>query len=194
MHKMHKRGALDLSIQTIVIVVIAMTLLGLGLGFVRNIFSNIGDLSESTFQRISEQLSTDLATSEAPLIFSQSRLSLERRASKIEGFGVRNDGNNPVKYGFKVETFSCPDSAKDQAGKCVDVDAWFKYFKGNEQYQLKAAERQVNRVQVDVPSDAKTGLYLLKLLAYTGNWDGTCGTPQSTCQKIGQTELFLTVN
>ncbi len=193
MHKMHKRGALDLSIQTIVIVVIAMTLLGLGLGFVRNLFSNISDVSESTFQRISEQLSTDLATSDAPLIFSQSRLNLERGASTLEGFGVRNDGNNPVEYGLKIETFSCPQEAKDQAGKCVDVEKWFEYFKGDGQYKLRAAERQVNRVQINIERNAKIGLYLLKLSAYTGQWDGSCAGPQSTCQKIGQTELFLTV-
>ncbi|MBS3127550.1 hypothetical protein J4410_00200 [Candidatus Woesearchaeota archaeon] len=42
----HKKAALELSINAIVIIVLAMTLLGLGLGFIRNQFSEIGDIEE----------------------------------------------------------------------------------------------------------------------------------------------------
>ena len=198
---MHKRGALDLSIQTIVIVVIAMTLLGLGLGFVRNLFGTITDVSESTFQRISEQLSTDLATSDSPLIFSKSRLTLERRSSSLEGFGVRNSGGNSINYGFRVETFSCPEQKLTPPKACPNVENWFEYFRGANQYHLAAADREVSKVEIHVPSDATPGLYLLKLSIYMGTWPqaGDClgdyNQIQNTgCSKIGQTELFLTVN
>ena len=38
----NKKASLEMSIQAIVIVVLAMTLLGLGLGFIRGMFKNIG--------------------------------------------------------------------------------------------------------------------------------------------------------
>ena len=64
--KQNKKAALELSINAIVIVVLAMTLLGLGLGFIRGMFNKINPLTDTTFEKISEQLNTDLATSDAP--------------------------------------------------------------------------------------------------------------------------------
>lgn len=46
---MKKRGALELSINTIVIVVIGITLLTLGLAFVKNQFGGLTELSEGVF-------------------------------------------------------------------------------------------------------------------------------------------------
>jgi hypothetical protein len=194
---MHKRGALELSINAIVIIVLAMTLLGLGLGFVRGLFDNIIGVSGSTFERISEQLNTDLATSDAPLIFSKTRLSLDRGGSALEGFGVRNEKNAKVNYGIKLETFSCPNPAKEDPTKpetpCKPIQSWFTYVDGDNKYEVKPAERDVHDVQIDVPRSAITGLYLVQLIAYTGIWDGACIAADSTCFKLGQTELFLTV-
>ena len=45
----NKKGALELSINAIVIVILAMTLLGLGLGFVRGMFGKITGISDDTF-------------------------------------------------------------------------------------------------------------------------------------------------
>lgn len=196
---MNKKGSLSLSIEAIVIIVIGITILGLGLGFVRSLFGDIEGLRESTFQKISEQLSTDLATSSAPLLFSQTKLSLERGDSSIEGFGVRNEGDTRIKYGFAIETFNCPPDAKGADGTCQSVADWFEFFKGDEQYTLKPAERQVNKVQISVPRSATTGLYLLKLSAYIGQWSPGCpgdyeGGAGSGCLLLGQTELFLEVS
>lgn len=192
--KPNKKASLNLSINAIVIIVLAMTLLGLGLTFIRGIFRKAGGITETTFEKISEQLDTDLQTSEAPLLFSETRLAMERGGpSSLEGFGVRNDGNVPISYGIKIVAFSCPDAAEVD-GECPAVDNWFTYFTGDEQYTINPAERQVNKVTIDVERGATTGLYLLKILAYTGTWDGQeCKGPEAACDVFGQTELFLTI-
>jgi hypothetical protein len=46
-----KRGAIQLSITTIIVVVIGITLLVLGLAWVRSIFSQLGSLSDDTFKK-----------------------------------------------------------------------------------------------------------------------------------------------
>ncbi len=197
-----KKASLNLSIQAIVIIVLAMTIMGLGLGFVRGLFSDIGSLSESTFQKISEQLSTDLATSSAPLLFSQTRLTVERGASSLQGFGVRNEGNAEIKYGFQITTFKCPHQKNNPPENCPDVSKWFDYFDSPQAYTLKAAERQVNKVLISpVSAEAQTGLYLLKMTAYQGAKDNNCWdtagkvfTKSAKCIQIGETELFLTVS
>lgn len=206
--KMHKKGALELSINAIVIIVIALTLLGLGIVFVRNMMTDIGDISKGTFQKIEEQLNTDLATSDVPLLFSKSQLTLQRGQISLEGFGVRNDEPATIKYGIKLEIVDCP---KDPATKiCTaqlkeDAVKTFNYIKGDQKYSLAPAERQVNKVQVSMPRSGVTpGLYLIKMSAYRGQWDDTSEVCDETtfavvnnqdqgCMTFGQTELFLTV-
>ena len=53
---MNKKGAMELSINTIVIVVIGITLLVLGLVFVRGIFDKLGDLGGGAFQKAEQEL------------------------------------------------------------------------------------------------------------------------------------------
>ncbi len=199
MKKWSKNASLNLSINAIVIVVLAMTLLGLGLGFIRGMFSQVTGISEATFEKISEQLNTDLATSEAPLLFSKSRATMERGDVALEAVGVRNDGDSGISYGIKVITANCPDDAEED-GECPDVGKnWFEYFKGPGQYTLPAAQRAVNKVQINIPNGANTGLYLLKIFSYTGDVNDNApeGVQECSgidnCEVIGQTEFFLTV-
>ncbi|MBS3118155.1 hypothetical protein J4417_00550 [Candidatus Woesearchaeota archaeon] len=191
----NKRGTLNISIEAIVIVVIAMTILGLALGFVKGLFGDIIDVSDTAFTKMSEDLTTNLATSDAPLLFSNTKLSIDRGDDSLQGFGVRNDGSSKLSYGVKFETFQCPEDAKEETGSCPDITPWFNYLNGDEQYNVKAAERQTSKVQITVPKTGVTpGLYLLKISAYTGSWPegGECSGDES-CNAFGQTELFLTI-
>lgn len=51
-----KKGAMELSMNTIVIVVIGITLLVLGLVFVRGIFTKLGELGGGAFQKAEQEL------------------------------------------------------------------------------------------------------------------------------------------
>ena len=52
-----KKGALELSINTIIIIVIGITLLTLGLVFVKNIFTKLTDISDDTFSQAETEIS-----------------------------------------------------------------------------------------------------------------------------------------
>ena len=65
-----RKGSLNLSIQAIVIVVIAFVVLGLGLGFVKNTFKDIGSTSKEVQSKIKEQILEDLRTSGKKLSIS----------------------------------------------------------------------------------------------------------------------------
>jgi len=45
----NKKGAIELSMTTIIVIVIGVTLLSLALVWVRGVFRNLGDISDSTF-------------------------------------------------------------------------------------------------------------------------------------------------
>ncbi len=190
----NKNGTLNISIEAIVIVVIAMTILGLALGFVKGLFVDIIGVSDKAFAQISEGLMDNLKTSEALLLFSSTQLSIDRGKDSLQGFGVRNDGSSKLIYGIKFETFKCPDEAKEDTGSCPDITPLFNYLDGDEQYTVPPAERQTGKVKIIVPKTGVTpGLYLLKISAYTGIWPegGECS---GDCDAFGQTELFLTIS
>ena len=67
---MMKKGSLNLSIEAIVIVVIAFVVLGLGLGFVRGQFKSITETTTSIQDQIRQQITEDLRTGDKKLSFS----------------------------------------------------------------------------------------------------------------------------
>jgi hypothetical protein len=85
-----KKGALELSINAIVIVILAMTLLGLGLGFVRNMFKDIGGTTAQVQQQMREQITEQLRQGDKPLAFPTSEIGLSKKDTTNLAVGVRN--------------------------------------------------------------------------------------------------------
>ena len=65
----NKKASLEMSIQAIVIVVLAMTLLGLGLGFIRGMFKNIGSTTEDVTEQVRQRILDDLITGDKKISF-----------------------------------------------------------------------------------------------------------------------------
>lgn len=72
-----KRGAIELSITTIVVVVIGITLLVLGLTFVYNIFNDIGEQQKRLGTYTDEQIRDIFAESDQSLNFPTTDFSVE---------------------------------------------------------------------------------------------------------------------
>ncbi len=183
-----KKASLDVSISTIVIVVLAMTLLGLGLAFIKNMFGSIEELSASAFDKVSDQLQRDLIDSNEKLIFSQEKISLGRGKSSLLGWGVKNDGTAKMDYWAEFTPVKCPatcPSAKELNSQWFT----FKYNPdGNDTsilYSINPIEQSVKRVDLTVPKNAAPGLYLIDLSVYEeGGINDT---------KYSSTDIFITI-
>ena len=97
-----KRGGLDLSIQTIVIVVLAMTLLGLGLGFIRNQFKNLSETTISVQDQIRQQILDDLRVGNKKLSFPTGNVLLSSGDSKDLAIGVQNLEDTSIKFTLNI--------------------------------------------------------------------------------------------
>ena len=95
----NKKASLELSIRTIVIVVLAMTLLGLGLGFIRGMFASITETTFTVQEQIKQQILEDLRTGDKKLSFPTSEVKIGKKASTILAIGIKNTGEN-TKYHF----------------------------------------------------------------------------------------------
>jgi len=99
---MNKKGSLELSIQAIVIVVIAFVVLGLGLGFVRNQFANFGGIADQVQEQIKQQITDDLARGDKKLSFPVSEITLNKKQSEVTGLGVKNVNVGTLKYRIEI--------------------------------------------------------------------------------------------
>jgi len=61
---MNKKGALELSVSTIIIIVIGVTLLVLGLVFVQGTFRKVTELSEGAFRAADEQIQNNMGANQ----------------------------------------------------------------------------------------------------------------------------------
>ncbi|MBW2988614.1 hypothetical protein DRJ48_04365 [Candidatus Woesearchaeota archaeon] len=100
---LNKRGALELSVNAIVIVVLAMTLLGLGLAFIRGQISKITETSEQVQDQIRDQILEDLRTGDKRLSFPSSEISIRSRNSKTIVIGVKNLLDRNLKFRIKIQ-------------------------------------------------------------------------------------------
>jgi hypothetical protein len=84
---MNKKGALELSINAIVILIIAITMLGLALGFTRGMF---GKASGQFDEMISTEAEPPTPSSSEPLTFSKEKIITEASKPVILKIGVYN--------------------------------------------------------------------------------------------------------
>src|SRR3989338_3255334 len=115
----NKRASLENSIQAIVIVILAMTLLGLGLGFIRGMFKDIGGVTTDVTEQIRQQILNDLITSDQKLSFPKSEIEIDKGGSEVLAVGVRNKKDAPMLY---TMVFALPTGTTS-----TTVTEWFQY-------------------------------------------------------------------
>ena len=96
-----KKGALELSVNTIVVIVIGVTLLTLGLVFIKGIFDKIDSLSAESFARAEGELSK-IAGIDKPLTISPQSIELEIGSAKQIDVIIANLGETQATVSAKA--------------------------------------------------------------------------------------------
>ena len=89
---MNKKGALELGINTVVILVIAIILIGGGIAFI----TNIGNKLTENVDNIPDELLPVKPTSSEPLALSAEEVSIKKGGSEQLTVGVYNTGSTPA--------------------------------------------------------------------------------------------------
>ncbi len=104
--KMNKSGAIELSIGTIVIVVLAMSMLILGLVLVKSIFSGATAIADMTNDQLKNKMATMFGEDKKVVLYPDSR-QIELTQGKVDGFGIGiknllEGSSNTVKFEYDV--------------------------------------------------------------------------------------------
>lgn len=144
--KKSKKGALELSINTIVVIVIGVTLLILGLVFVRGIFTKIDTLSADSFAKAEGELGK-LSGVDAPLTISPERIEIEKGGAKQVKIVMANLGPATVSASAKA-TSGSPTTLKCVFNDGIPADGI------SETYTIASGEQvTLNLIVDDLGSD-----------------------------------------
>ncbi len=180
-----KKGSLNLSIQAIVIVVLAMTLLGLGLGFLRSQFSQIGGISTDVQTQVKEQITEQLRVSGSKVSFPRTVL-IERNEQKVVTVGVQNTGSSRVYFGLEL---SFDELQSDNLYDEYD----FRYLNNSCSYTLGPSESDAYGVSMKAPPAAGTDTMTIRVIRGATDDTGEC-LPESVETTIyATTSSFITV-
>jgi hypothetical protein len=173
---MNKKGALELSITAIVVLIIAITVLGLGIGFIKNLFSEGTETISAQFDSVKEQLREEFIQRGDVVGFDKGKNIEVDLGSREEFFlGIRNtdSGNRCFKADvICLQSFSgegCGSVGKDSSL----VGEWFTSFppegmiEGNEFY-LAPVKFYVANVGKET--------YRVSLNLYKGDEGADCGS------------------
>jgi hypothetical protein len=95
---MNKKGAIELSMTTIIIIVIGITILVLGLAWVRSTLGGVTELTEQALIGGEEQITEMLGSSKEPLNLFATNLEIEQGDATSIGVVVFNDQGDAAEY------------------------------------------------------------------------------------------------
>jgi hypothetical protein len=98
----NKKGAIELSIGTIVIIVLSMSMLILGLVLIRGIFFGAIDITEMTDSQLKDEVSKLFGEEKKLVVYPDTR-HIEIKSGDISGFGI---GIKNLLTGVQNEQFS----------------------------------------------------------------------------------------
>ena len=183
---LNKKGSLNLSVEAIVVVVIAFVVLGLGLGFVKGQFEQIGDTSSAVQEQISQQILDDLRRSNNKLSFPSNDLTYDTKEEDVQAVGIKNTGDQSrlfqlkflVKNGkdgvwrsFDWDTINPGDPIEIVLSDETKVSASILW--DNTWQPLGAGDTKVLAFSLIAPTIKNTYLYKVELWAADSNADGT---------------------
>lgn len=99
----NKKGAIELSMTTIIVIVIGVTLLSLALVWVRSVFINLGDISDNTFNK-ARDLIGEVENVDKLLTVIPSETSIEQGKDEAIQVVVANLGQTPINNGRLTAT------------------------------------------------------------------------------------------
>ncbi|MEM2131144.1 MAG: hypothetical protein QXM96_03635 [Candidatus Woesearchaeota archaeon] len=178
----NKRGALELSVNTIVILIIAIVILGLIIGFIKSMFekttSQIGDINKEAEKRMLDRIkespdrlvldpdNIDIKQGQSRDVYIGLRNELDQRQTfVINGPGQIDTKTNPGDWLVKDSVIACFDAFETGAklsGKNDNTNDILFYV--NEKRSLQPEESFVSKITIKVKGNAKKTTYSCALI------------------------------
>ena len=150
---MKKRGAIELSIGTIVIIVLSMSMLILGIVLIRNIFQGATNIADMTNEQLKNQVSTLFGEDKKLVVYPDTRRR-DIKQGEVDGFGIgiKNliEGSSDIVFSYEV-VVSDPDLRKKcEVGEQEALD-WIVTGRAEDNIPLAPGEFTSGKVLFSIP-------------------------------------------
>lgn len=151
-----KEGAIEMSMNTIIIIVIGVTLLILGLTFVRGIFGKVTNLAEGAFEQAEGKIS-DFSQITKPLSVTPEMITLKKSSSKIVTVVLAN-----LKDKEQIVSAIVSSKSRDTDLECTFQDT---SEKKSDSYKILSGEFKTVKVLVESKATGTLGNKVCKFEA-----------------------------
>ena len=183
----NKKGALELSITAIVVLIIAITVLGLAIFFIKNLFGESTELLTGQLAKIKEQLRKNLEETGELVVMSKGTELEVKRGEKLKfHIGVRNSGGADQCYRVAM-VCKRPFTPTDLGGECTmdyetdvivgGIDGTGQRSPGENWFPSMLEEIPIGKNAVEIsPAElqiatASPDTYLMEMQVYQGTED-----------------------
>ncbi len=129
---MTKKASLNLSINAIVVLILAITMLGLGLGFMKTMFGQAVGEFENVAGEMKNRIVDELESSDERLTFNNIEIDLKRGGSKDVFFGLKNDEGNEKTFTITTDIVTDINSFVGAGGQATGAGViCFTNFEGH---------------------------------------------------------------
>ena len=153
-----KKGAIEMSMTTIIIIIIGVVILSLGLVFVQQIFSKSKILTENTFEKAEKSI-VDFGKITEPLTITSDKIDLELGKNKVVEVILANLEEKDLS-GIKAAV-SVPDKFKNDIN-CIFLDT---ESATSESYSIKSGKAIPINMRIESKEGGKLGSKSCKIVA-----------------------------
>ncbi|MBI4447507.1 hypothetical protein HY643_00860 [Candidatus Woesearchaeota archaeon] len=100
----NKKGAVELSMTTIIVIVLGVTILSLALVWIRGVMSQVGGLTQGAFEKGAAEISEIFGEASDPLVLSPKRMTIKQGATGEADFHINNLGESAITVKAQVES------------------------------------------------------------------------------------------
>ena len=146
-----KKGAMEMSVGTIVTVVLLMSVLILGLVLVKNIFSSAKGAIDLTNDQLEEEINKMFSGDDEVRIYPKNRL-IEIKQGELEevGIGIKNllEGvAGEKRFSYEVIVADASNCAESEE----EVESWIIVGKSEEDIPIPVGALSIQRVRLEIP-------------------------------------------
>jgi len=171
---MRKSGAIELSIGTIVIIVLAMSMLILGLVLVKNIFTGATDVTDMTIDQLRNQVSRMFGENKE-LVMYPDTMHIDVKGGELSGFGfgVKNTlEGSQAGTEFRYEVIVADDYLQNKCGVSErEAEDWINLggTGGSGSLSIASGKFEAVKVTFEVPDGSKLCTFRYKVKVYKDN-------------------------
>ena len=201
--KFRGKASLNLSINAIVVLVMAITMLGLGLAFIRGKMGSAGDLISDVEQNVRQAIAEDFAKSDAKISFPKTTFALKSSDEHVFAMGIKNKMTSSAGFKMTLIGISAPEfnditGGSGENGEIMSSDAVddaqdqklaFQFYGSYK--DLEPQEYEVVPIKIMTKTATPGDTYLIRVeICETAASGGDCINQQD---KYAQKEFFVEI-